>query len=322
MRHRRSTTLIGLLPSLVILGAAGLIAWSWRDQLPDPIATHFSADGPDRFGSLGGFIALMLGVFTAVAISAWLVALMLGLSSSTRRIGVGVAVGMSGFGAALLLGFLNAGRGLADAQEMGSVNSVVVIAGLIGLGLGALAAWAVPGDPAQPAHGKVTGPRLALGENERAVWRQQVTSRIGQQLGGWMTVLIVVLAIVLQFPAMLLIAAVLAVLLVGMTVIQVTVDATGLHLRSAAGRPRLTVPVTEITGVEVQQVNALREFGGWGIRVGRQGQLGWVMRNGEGIRVHRTGDRDLVVTVPDAATGAALLATLAQRARESGSPED
>jgi hypothetical protein len=59
----------------------------------------------------------------------------------------------------------------------------------------------------------------------------------------------------------------------------------------------------------------LREFGGWGYRVGTDGTVGIVVRTGEGLRIRRTGDRSLVVTVDDAATGAALLNTLADRAR-------
>jgi hypothetical protein len=49
------------------------------------------------------------------------------------------------------------------------------------------------------------------------------------------------------------------------------------------------------------------------VRVG--GGVGYVVRTGEGIEVERTSGRRFVVTVDDAATGAALLTTLADRAR-------
>ena len=51
------------------------------------------------------------------------------------------------------------------------------------------------------------------------------------------------------------------------------------------------------------------------IRTGVGGRIGVVMRGGEALEVVRTGGRRVVVTVGDAATGAALLNTLAARAR-------
>ena len=62
-------------------------------------------------------------------------------------------------------------------------------------------------------------------------------------------------------------------------------------------------------------VSPFAEFGGWGYRVGRGGRVGIVLRSGPALQVERTGGRSLVVTVDDAATGAALLNTLAARAR-------
>ncbi|WP_169165957.1 DUF1648 domain-containing protein [Cellulomonas taurus] len=320
MNHRLSTTLLALLPSAALLTAAGLVSWSWRDDLPDPVATHFGADGADGFGSFGGFVGVLLAVFGAVAVIGWLIALLRGQSSITRRIGVGVAVGASAFGASNLLGTLNASRGLSDATQVGAVDGVIAVSTLAGLALGALAAWAVPGDRPVPARGSISGPRLPLSSHERAVWSQQVSSPVGLGVGGVTTVGMLVLAVVLRMPALILIGALLAALLATMLVFRVTVDATGLRLRSALGWPRTHVPATEIVGVEVAQVSPFREFGGWGVRVGRGGEVGWVLRAGEAIRVLRTGGRDLVVTVPDAATGAALLTTLAERAQDTDGP--
>ena len=38
--HRLSSAILGLALPLAVLAAAGVIAWSWRDALPDPVATH------------------------------------------------------------------------------------------------------------------------------------------------------------------------------------------------------------------------------------------------------------------------------------------
>ncbi|MEV7972933.1 DUF1648 domain-containing protein [Cellulomonas sp. NPDC089187] len=321
MNHRLSTTLIGLLPSAVILAGAGLLAWSWRSELPDPVAVHFSADGPDGYGSLGGFIALMLGVCGAVAVGAWLVGVLLGKAAVTRRIAAGVAVGISGLGATILIGSLNATRGLDDAAHATGINGVIALALVIGLALGIGAAWVMPADRPYPASGAVRGPRLDLGDQERAVWSRQVTSPMALWLGGGATLLLVILTVVLRMPGLLAIVAILLFLLGSMTAFRVTVDTQGLRLRSALGWPRVEIPAAEITAVEVTQVRGMQEFGGFGIRVGRRGETGYVLRNGEGIRVHLTGGREVVVTVPDAHTGAALLATLAERSRNSTRPE-
>ena len=38
--HRLSSALLGLVLPLVILTGAAAVAWSWKDALPDPVATH------------------------------------------------------------------------------------------------------------------------------------------------------------------------------------------------------------------------------------------------------------------------------------------
>ena len=68
----------------------------------------------------------------------------------------------------------------------------------------------------------------------------------------------------------------------------------------------------------VIDVSPLRDFGGWGWRVGHGGRTGIVLRSGEALLVEQTGGRSLVITVEDAAQGAALLNTMAVRARGRG----
>ncbi len=76
------------------------------------------------------------------------------------------------------------------------------------------------------------------------------------------------------------------------------------------GAPRFRVPLAEVAGVTVLQVNPMGEFGGYGVRAIR-GRTGIVLRRGPAIDVERTSGRHLVVTVADAAAGAALLQALA-----------
>ena len=58
------------------------------------------------------------------------------------------------------------------------------------------------------------------------------------------------------------------------------------------------------------------DFGGWGWRTGLGGdRTGVVLRTGEALKVERTGGRLFFITTDDAAGAAALLNTLADRAR-------
>ena len=57
----------------------------------------------------------------------------------------------------------------------------------------------------------------------------------------------------------------------------------------------------------------LREFGGYGWRIGKDGSRGFVTRSGEALVVERVGEPPVVVTVDDAAEAAAVLNTLASR---------
>jgi hypothetical protein len=108
-------------------------------------------------------------------------------------------------------------------------------------------------------------------------------------------------------------------LAIGLTLVvflhwTVVVGEVGLTVRSALSRPRFVIPLNEVEMAEVVQVRPLPEFGGWGIRGGKGGRVGVIIRKGPALQVHRSGGRIFLVTVDDAETGAALLNTLAARA--------
>ena len=96
------------------------------------------------------------------------------------------------------------------------------------------------------------------------------------------------------------------------TTFRVRVDASGLTTVSPAGFPRFTVPLSEVRSVAVTDVNPLGEFGGYGLRW-TPGGFGVVLRRGPAIDVTRTSGKRFVVTVEDAARGAALLRAFAVR---------
>ncbi len=315
--HRGASTLLGLVPSALVLVVTALLATSWRDDLPDPVATHFGPDGADGFGSLGSTLAVLGAAFGALAVAFWLLAVLRGREATTRRLGVGLATGTSVFGSVLVGGSLAVQRGLADAAATPDIDPVVLLALGAGLLAGGLCAWAVPGDPPAPVTdpAPLDGPQVDLGAHERAAWTGSVRSPAALVLGGGTAVGLGTLVVLLRTPVLLVLLLALAALILTGAVVVVTVDARGLRARSAVGWPRFRVPLDEITGVDVVQVRPLRQYGGWGFRIALDGQVGYVVRTGEAIEVTRTNGRTFVVTVDDAATGAALLTTLTERAR-------
>ncbi|WP_147525023.1 DUF1648 domain-containing protein [Cellulomonas timonensis] len=315
--HKALTSAVALLVPALVLAATAIVAMSWATELPDPVASHFGSDGPDGFSSLASFVWTGVGIGASLAVLGWFIAAVLGRAAAARRTGVGTAVGGALFLAISVLGTLDAQRGLADAAQTGDINGVVLLCLVVGAVGGALAALLIPGDRPQPTTDPVpsTAARVPLAPQERATWVQRVTGRSMIAVAGTLVVVAVITARVADSPVALAPLAVVLIVLLAHVQFTVTVDSRGLRVRSLLGFPRLTVPADEVLHAEEVSVSLLREFGGWGYRVGASGRVGIVVRQGAALQVTRTGGRVYVVTVDDAATGAALLNTLTARTR-------
>ncbi len=132
------------------------------------------------------------------------------------------------------------------------------------------------------------------------------------------------LTVVTQFWAMLVVPAILVLLFLAMLSFTVRVDSSGLTVRSTLGWPGTRIPAGEVLVASATQVNPLGDYGGWGWRVALDGsgRTGVVLSKGEALAVDRTGGRGFVVTVDGAAEAAALLNTMAERARPGSEPQD
>lgn len=306
------------LVALVLVAVAAAIVWSWRADLPDPIASHWSgASRPDGFMSLGAFVLTTVAMVVGCSVLFGAIGWSWGAAASTRRTVAAATVWIGGFGATLLLGTVAMQRGLSDASQAAEPGAVLALALLVPLAPAVVAALVVPGDPRRPATEPPTpdAPRADLGAGERAVWIRRADGGPALAAGSTAVVGTTLLAVLLQTWAMLLIPLLLVVVLAAMFAFVVRVDATGLTVRSVVGWPRTHVPADEIERAGVCRVNPLRDFGGWGWRVGPGGRTGVVLRAGESLAVERTGGRRFVVTVDEAATAASLLNTVAERAR-------
>jgi len=317
--HRVATTLLTLVVPVALLVIATLVALSWSDQLPDPVAVHWGTDGADGFGSLASAVLPTLITGTLVAVGAWALAFYAGHASSTRRIAAGSSIGMAVFLGVVMLGPLADQRGLDDATQAPGIGTTLLVAILGGVVIGSLAAFLTPADADRPAAARIDpgAPRLPLTATERAVWRRSVFSRTTLVVGIAAVLVVLVLAVVTRMWALSLLALLLAGLLLSTVAFDATVDERGLVARGLLGWPTLRVPLDEVVAARATTVRPLKDFGGWGYRVGRGGRTGIVLRSGEALEVERSGDRVVVVTVDDAGTGAALLNTLADRARAS-----
>jgi hypothetical protein len=320
-RRRVLTGAAVTVAGLLILAAAAAVAWSWRAELPDPVATHWNARGEaDGFAPLGQILAVMLGFGGVLVLLFGAIIWLLGASSVNRRAGTASVVWLSLFLSVIVLGSLYVQRGLTDASDVSSIDGVLLAAILGPIVPAILAAVLVPGDPRQPTTDPVAAqaPRVHLVDGERAVWIARATAVPAFVVAIPVLVFTIVMAVLTRAWVLLVVDAILVLALVTMTAFVVRVDRTGLTVRAAVGWPRYRVPLDEVVRADVTQVLPVKEFGGWGWRVGRDGRVGVVLRKGEALLVERTGKRSIVVTVDDAARGAGLLNALADRARTPG----
>lgn len=316
--HRAATTLLTLGVPAASTTVAVVLALSWRSDLPDPIVTHWGPTGPDAVGPVSPHILAHAVIVLAFGLFMWAIGFFGGRDALTRRIVAAVAAFFGVLLSGVLIGNLAVQRGLTDASEVGGADLG------LGLGFGAavvvaiLAAWVTPGDRPQPTTEPVPAdaPRLELAAGEQVVWVRQAGQQAALVIVALAAALAAVAGVITRtWGGPLVLGGALALLLLVMVRWTVVIDSIGLTARSVLRRPTIHVPLDEVLLAEEVQVNPLREFGGWGLRRGLHGRTGIVLRSGSALQVRRTGDRVLVVTVDDAATGAALLNALAERSR-------
>ena len=334
-RARRAFVVVGVVVPLTISVLSSLVVVLWMPQLPHPVATHWSGDGPpDGFGPVWVYLVTALGLPVAVIAMFTVIALFAHRLpprapdgpqwSATARFLGAASLGTSTMIAFLSLVSVGVQRGLADAAEAPDITGWMFAGFGLALALG-VAGWflqpAVPVTVATPA-GEVTG--LALAPGERAVWVSSAgTARVGVIVLSALVAVMVVLTVVflaLEVPAwwiMAITTALLVVAMLTMLAFRVRVSADGLLVRSMAGWPRFRIPLEAIQSVRVTTVHPFAEFGGWGVRLATDGRFGVVLRTGEALEITRTSGRRFVVTVDDAQTGAALLTTLRADAASS-----
>jgi hypothetical protein len=319
---RRRATLVGADIPIVLTAIAAVVMATWIPDLPDPVAVHWSGDTPDGFGDVWLMLLTPLGISGLFGIfAAGIIARPTerGLLMANQKIALVLSVWLAGMLGVGVSGSLWVQRGLEDAADA-SGGAIWLLWGVIAGIVLAVPAWfLLPESDSLVPDGERPQP-IELGATELVAWSRGVSPGRAPRLVVAGAFVVMFAAAVLTAsagsPAFVTVAATAAFLtvLVAATMWwRVTVDRRGLIVRSALGWPRVSIPASEITDVTIADVNPSADFGGWGWRVGSGGRSGIILRAGEAIEVTRANGKRFVVTVDDAATGAAVLAGIAAR---------
>lgn len=322
----RRFVLVALVLPILTVGAGVSVMLALADTLPDPVAIHWGADGAaDGFGPLWMPVVVLAAVvvgMSALLAATTVPALRRGDTGGGARLLGAVSWSLAAFLTALVTIATAAQSGLTDATDGPSIWMPLLVAVAAGAVAGVLGFVLQPRVPFVPSPSAAAVP-AEIGDGERVVWLQRaVMARGGTVFLAGATALMVVIAVSTWLLGIDPVGQVVIVLATGLIVFAVAtnlvfhvrVDDAGLTVTSAAGWPRVRVPLADIESAAVVHVDPMAEFGGWGLRWGPNGRFGVVMRTGEGIEVRRRNGRAFTVTVDDSATGAGLLTALAARA--------
>ncbi|MGA8045261.1 MAG: DUF1648 domain-containing protein [Dermatophilaceae bacterium] len=319
---RRRAAWAVLLWPLILTGAALAWVFSFLDELPETVVTHWGPGGvPDGFTSreAAPWYAL-IGLAMGWGIGA-LVLVLARQDGTQRRIGVGIAAGAAAFVSGVMASTLWIQGGASTTEDISGVDVAITASLVAGLILGVVAARSVPGVDADATAATAPvppeAPRADLRREGAAVWSG--TARPAR--GVWVVLLLLpvffvglgVLTRTWLFP--LVVGLLVTSLAVAFSFFRVEVTGSGMTIRGLLGLPIWRMPLSDVERARVTTVDPLWQFGGWGYRLGSDGRTGFVLRKGEALEVTRGDGARWVITVDRAAEAAGLLNSLAERAR-------
>ncbi len=312
--------IVALIAPLILTGIALVWSFSLAAQLPARVAVHWDLAGhPNGYGSPFEFpIGIASVCLPLVAIFGGAVIL---ISHRGPLTPLAKLLAVTSIWVTLIISTIFLGS-LLDGNAGKDIGAVFGLA----LGLAtvvAAAGWFVLPKGVRGVGGKVrpaVAP-VALAPGERASWIRTASLSTGLI---WSIILICVAIGVVTVVSTILtngqywwisfVPVVVLLIALSNFAWTVRVDARGLTIRSVLGIPVVHVPLAQVTSADVIDVQAISQYGGWGIRIALNGRLGVIVRSGEALEVHRSKGLDVVVTVDDASTAAALLNGLAHPA--------
>lgn len=313
---------------LVIIAAVGgaIVTSSVKGELPAEVATHWGPSGkPDGFELVGH--AINIGLVLSLVIPLFLVVLGLVMKQS-RTLGP-IAAGTGVFMAVLIYGTIWAQRGMSAEQvrEASSADIWLLIGGVAGLVIGVLGMIVFRRKPSEqpvPVEVVATAPRLLVDDSVTLAWtgRTSVATPVLALLGASAALTLgigVWMAIAGSWGgALMMLGTVVLLVLVGAAMAtQVTIDHRGVRARTLGLFNVINIPLQAIAGASVKNISPLGDFGGWGLRVGFNGEMGLVTSNGPALRIDRGEvEGPCLITLADAESAAATLNTLVARRAE------
>jgi len=305
------------LPAL-LFAVALLTPVPFLGRLPDPVAAHFTQGIPDSSAPLWLLVLVPTGV-GCVPFVAWL------LLVARKHLAYGVHVVASicfSTYAAFCAGFVGfavvATNFGAQRWQQARTPSWAPVALLVMTALGATGAaglaWWLHTRRSSPGW-IAPSPSVGVADAGRGtVWIGHASNTVLIRCAVLTAFGCTVSAVVLGFwPALVLAGLVLAASSLGRAV--AVFDGKQLRIRPGAPWPWWTIDIDAVQSARVIQVSPAT-WNGWGLRY-RVGLRALVARRGQGLYIVRNGAPDVVVTVDDAATGAALIV----RARHGPGPE-
>lgn len=310
---------VGAVWGLFVTAVLVTVPLALRDRLPDPLAVHWSGDGPDRADTL-----LIVAVTSlAVWLVSWAVLMGLALHGGlfarrlSRMYWWGSLFGMGVFALGMQLSTLWANldrpswqdAALRGASLVVTVGGALVTAFVAGyLGRGAPDQAPLPGE---------TPPQLKLRAGQRSVWVSRLTNPWLSRLAAVPAVVLVVTGVLQVFgvgkPAVTwtLLPAMAILLVAGLLCSTIAVRAGENGV--AVGFGPFGWPVRRIRLSQIEKAWSEQRFpsqvGGWGLR-GLPGSAAIMLRGGECLVLRYRSGGQLVISVDDASRGASLINAL------------
>lgn len=319
MTPRRRGLAIGSAWGLIVTSALVVIPLFLRDRLPDPLATHWSPDGPDGSASFTVVVLVSLGLWLV----SWAVAMGLALHGGvfvrrlSRMYWWGSLFGMGAFTVGMTLSMLISNLGSSAWQESALLNLTLVATGAAALVSGVTAGFLGRGEPDQQQPASEAPPRLRLRAGQRSVWVGRTTNTWLAATAAAPAVVIVVLGalqllgIGLAAVTWTLLPVMAIVLVAGLVTASVSVRVTEDGL--AIGFGPLSWPVRRIRLSKIDKAWSEERFpsqvGGWGFR-GLPGSAAIMLRGGECLVLRYRSGGQLVISIDDAERGASLINAL------------
>ena len=287
-----------VVPALVMFGVLVPLVAFWS-RYPDPLAVHWGFSGPPN-GEMPLFVyAALLAAGMILNWGALVAGAREAMPSAPLTAVTYFIMGLlAAVNAQIVVANLDAAS-LEAADDMSvPLFAVVLLAGAIAGAIG----WFAAGG----SHGVPVDVPLAAASAPTKNWS-------GSASNGWVATGAVLPVLVVLFvdPIWTILMVAIAIVTVAFSSVRVEADEQGVTVDIGPfGWPRSHIPMEEITGAAAFDVQPMA-YGGWGYRV-RSGVRAFIIRSGPAVRIERSQGPDTLVTVDDAAVGAASIGALAR----------